>query len=625
MKNAGIRTKIFLLMLMPVICIFILSAQKLILLNDTKSHAAGLEKLITLASYSSKLVHELQKERGATSGYLGSKGAKFGDILANQRVETDKKIASLKAFLKGIDLKKTDKEFRAITQSALSMLAKIKEKRSQAQSLNLKLADALGYYTTMNGLFLSMVTEISHETKDPLIVRELIAYDHFLQSKERAGIERAVLSNVFSAGSFRGVDHLYNKFHGLVVMQGSYINAFKAIASPDKLAFFQKKSQEAAVKNAEAIRDIALKGRDAEALNEDPVHWFEAQTKKINVLKEVDDFLGKMLVEAARKIGVDAQSEFNIILLITAIMIGLSLLAAWIINRMTGDLVVKIKAMIHDLSEASHQLLGASEQVSSASQSVADGASDQAANLEETSATIKELDGMTKENAKITKEADQLAGNARNQAIEGSEAMGRMVEAINQIKESSEKTAKIIKTIDEIAFQTNLLALNAAVEAARAGDAGKGFAVVAEEVRNLALRSATAAKDTNVLIEDSNTKADSGAAMASAAEAKFQEFTNTVENVGEMLNSVSDSSSEQTKGIGQVTEGMTRIDEITQANAASAEQTAASSQQLTNSAHALNNIVSRLAKIVGESSQNANMRQTALPGKRETTAHIQLQ
>ncbi|HML75568.1 MAG TPA: methyl-accepting chemotaxis protein, partial [Anaerohalosphaeraceae bacterium] len=169
----------------------------------------------------------------------------------------------------------------------------------------------------------------------------------------------------------------------------------------------------------------------------------------------------------------------------------------------TRSIVKPINQIIDGLTAGAEQVAAAAGQVSAASQSLAQGATEQAAGLEETSSSLEEMSSMTRQNADNAVQANTLAAEAKKAASNGSEAMTRMDEAIKDIQKSSDETAKIIKVIDEIAFQTNLLALNAAVEAARAGEAGKGFAVVAEEVRNLAMRSAEAAKNTSNLIEQS--------------------------------------------------------------------------------------------------------------------------
>jgi methyl-accepting chemotaxis protein len=254
--------------------------------------------------------------------------------------------------------------------------------------------------------------------------------------------------------------------------------------------------------------------------------------------------------------------------------------------------------VIESLSEGSEQVSAASNQVSSSSQMMAEGANEQASALEETSASLEEMSSMTKQNSENARQANQTAIST-GQAVERSrEAMRRMSEAIGQIKNSSDQTAKIIKTIDEIAFQTNLLALNAAVEAARAGDAGKGFAVVAEEVRNLAQRSAEAAKNTATLIEESQKNADNGVAVSNEVGGILGQIVESVQTLSRLIGEVASASDEQSKGVDQITTAVTQMDKVTQNNASNAEESASSSEELFAQAKELNEMVNVLVGIV---------------------------
>jgi methyl-accepting chemotaxis protein len=200
---------------------------------------------------------------------------------------------------------------------------------------------------------------------------------------------------------------------------------------------------------------------------------------------------------------------------------------------------------------------------------------------------------MTKQNADNAAQANNLSSEARKAADSGSEAMGRMSSAINDIQKSSEETAKIIKVIDEIAFQTNLLALNAAVEAARAGQHGKGFAVVAEEVRNLAARSARAAKETAELIENSAEKTRAGNEIAEKTEAALKGIVAGATKVSDLVAEIAAASKEQSEGIGQVNTGLGQIDQVTQQNTANAEESAAAAEELSSQAAHLQQMLSR--------------------------------
>jgi methyl-accepting chemotaxis protein len=265
-----------------------------------------------------------------------------------------------------------------------------------------------------------------------------------------------------------------------------------------------------------------------------------------------------------------------------------------------------LNRVIASLTQGSEQVSSASSQVSQSSQQMAEGASEQASSLEETSASLEEISSMTKQNSDNAGQANLMASVTRQAVEKSRSAMGRMSEAIGQIKGSSDQTAKIVKTIDEIAFQTNLLALNAAVEAARAGDAGKGFAVVAEEVRNLAQRSAEAAKTTSSLIEQSQKNSDNGVAVSQEVAEILTQIVDSVGKLSQLIGEVSSANQEQSKGIEQIGTAVAAMDKLTQSNAASAEESASASEELSAQANELNDMVNVLVGIVSGTGANAN-------------------
>ncbi len=283
-----------------------------------------------------------------------------------------------------------------------------------------------------------------------------------------------------------------------------------------------------------------------------------------------------------------------VIISIVAGIVGIGL--ALVIVR---AIIKVLRQIIEGLSQGSSQVSSAAEQVSASSQSMAEGASEQASSLEETSASLEEMASMTRQNAENAGRANSMAKEAHTAAVEGRDAMARMAEAIDKIKNSSDETAKIIKTIDEIAFQTNLLALNAAVEAARAGEAGKGFAVVAEEVRNLAQRSAQAARNTSELIAEAQNNAENGVNVTGEVREILMRIADGVEKVTGLIEEVSTASDEQAKGIDQVNTAVSQIDQVTQSNAASSEEAASASEELSAQAAELQEMVNVLVRIAG--------------------------
>ena len=264
-----------------------------------------------------------------------------------------------------------------------------------------------------------------------------------------------------------------------------------------------------------------------------------------------------------------------------------------------------ITGSINQIQNSAGQVSYSSKQLSESSQQLSEGATEQAAAIEETSATMDETSSMVKQNAENTRQANSLSKEASEAAAKGSSRMQEMTDSMEELKKSSGEISKIIKVIDDIAFQTNMLALNAAVEAARAGDAGQGFAVVAEEVRNLAQKSAQAAKDTAEIIDRNIELSERGVSISVDVNNALEEIMQKSQDVNQLIEEISAASDEQAKGTAQVTEAIGQMEVVVQSNAASSEESAASAEELRTQAATLEFIVSELNKMVKGDNEKA--------------------
>lgn len=769
---------------------------------STKQTTHQLQNIASLAVHASNLVHELQKERGMAAGFIGSQGLKFGDDLISQRRLTDQKLLRLKGFLADFNAASMSDVFTAGLSNVQTRLKQISETREKVDLQAIKLQDALAYYTVINKIFLDLISEMSTVSDNGELAVMTAAYANFLQSKERAGIERAVLSNVFTRDSF---GPLLNKFLSLVTTQDNYINVFLSLAKDEDQKFYRSTLKGKFIDEVASMRQLAMERSATGGFGVDAGYWFEMQTGKINLLKKVENHLAEGLTQRTDELGSSANVRLVISLLIAvlglfiSLKVGLSIgrgikeqlggepaeieqianqiasgslsikthteseevtgvLAAMLrmqeqlsrviekdiqsivdsakegdlsrrinmqgktgfyqklgegINDLVsvsdaivsdtvrvfsalakGDLsesvereyrgsfdqlkqdanitIARIKEVVEgdiqsvvdaakegdlsrridetnkegffsDLSEGVNGLLqtvdevfneislvldalaqgdltkamqgeyegdfarihqslettmvqlsetvegildsgkgvrrGAKE-ISSGNYNLQSRTEEQAKSLESTAASMEQMTATVQQNAANAQNANQLAANARNQATEGSEIAIKASDSMETINQSSRKIAEIIGIIDEIAFQTNLLALNASVEAARAGEQGRGFAVVASEVRNLAQRSASAAKDIKDLIEDSVQKVEEGALLVNESSRFLDEIGESIKEVSAIVSDITVASKEQAIGISEVNNAMSQMDTTTQQNAVLVEETAGLSEEV---------------------------------------------
>jgi len=848
-----LRGKLLLMVLVPLVGMVWVSAWNTVEKISLSREMGRLQGLVEVATRVGALVHELQKERGMSAGFIGSKGANFATELPAQREATEKRRTELANALAGFDAAHFGAHFGGLLSGANQMLGGLAEKRQAVTAMSIPGPEAIGYYSKTIAGLLAVPGQLAALSPDKDIARLASAYGALLQAKERAGIERATLSNVFGADRF--TPEMRVRYLSNAAEQNTWYGIFGQYATEVHGKFAAEKLQGAAVDEVVATKKAAVDRMDEPALGLDAKKWFQAATARIDLMKVVEDRLATDMTDAMRvlertstqiswfyaittilsallvlaigqyvtkrilaqiggepetavevahavatgkldnqitlapgdessllasmdrmqtqlleritaerkvaaenlaiKIALDnvstgvmiANSERTIIYANHAVkrilkgaeseikkqlpafdaerMVGVNIdtfhknpahqakllaeftttytanleigsrfmrvtaspvlnernerlgaVAEWLdrtnevmverevanivdgalrgdfvtrvslegkegffrqlsegLNQLSevtqtglsdvarvlqlvaaGDLTQKIEAdyqgifgqlkddtnsTIERLKEVVGRIKDATEAINIASQEIAAGNQDlssrteeQASSLEETSSAMEELNATVKQNAENARQANELAKTSNAGVVRGGEVVKQVVVTMGDIQASSKKISDIIGVIDSIAFQTNILALNAAVEAARAGEQGRGFAVVATEVRNLAQRSATAAKEIKTLIAESVDKVESGAKLVQQAGSTMDEVVTSFQQVAALVTEIASASREQSSGIEQTTQAVSQMDEVTQQNAALVEEAAAAAESLEEQARGLVQTVS---------------------------------
>ncbi|WP_439834865.1 methyl-accepting chemotaxis protein [Aeromonas enteropelogenes] len=620
MNRLGLAGKMLLAICLPLLALVFFAGHYVYDRYRVSQEMEQAQQMLVLVKSSAQLVHELQKERGMSAGFIGSAGSKFADVLPQQRAAVDEAIARFRAEDQGIAHEQADQ--------GLAQLAGI---RDQVSQLTIEAPRQVAFYSQLIASLLGVVDEISLRSRDAGIALQTNAYAAFLQNKERMGMERATLSNVFAKDSFTPAT--LQQFMSLLASQQSYLERFRAVATDEQIGLLDTLLQSPVMGEVSKLEQVALDKMAQGGFGVDPEQWFAVSTKKIDLLKQGEDQLYQQLFERVAQMQISSQHNFWWGTLAVLVCLLLTCLISWKVLRdlhlgfvalhrtfsrlvNENDLTVRVNwqsgdelgALSRDLNQFLQHLEGllcevrrscdvltrsafaSNEVIAEVNEGVERGVGQ--VDLVATAAT--EMASTVAEIARNATQTSQATQQAIGRARQGDKEVDQTIAAIAQVADTLTQTRQLVNNlhqdtesavealslIKQISDRTNLLALNAAIEAARAGESGRGFAVVADEVRTLANRTQQAADD----IEQMLSRLRSGASQAvvamqsgseqaalSVTEAKragseLTDIVDEVRKVSEMTAQVATATEEQRYVTDDIQNNMLTIREVYEAH-----------------------------------------------------------
>ncbi|MEM1445619.1 MAG: methyl-accepting chemotaxis protein [Planctomycetota bacterium] len=625
-----IRTKLWLLMVVPMLAVALFAGKTAWQSASKASEMSRVVELTDVAVRLSSLVHETQKERGMTAGFLGSGGTAFAVELPKQREEANARLAALEQGIEGLDRDQLPAVLNERIDAALAQIDGLEEIRKRVSNQSVPTPEAIRFYTRLNALCLDTIGGIAEVSSDAHVNQAIGAYVLFLKGKERAGIERAVLSNTFAADQFK--PGMYRKFVSLVTEQETYFREFRLRGEEAAQQALADALSTSAVAEVKRMRDVAFNRASEGGFGIAAPEWFATITKKINALKDVENTLSEQVISLANADRDAARAATWTVVLFAAALLAVCLVGglwaarsirkplAGLMDRLsevseTNDLTLRaddagkdelaqlggsvnrmidtMRDLIGQVGQTSEEVAAAATQVAASSDELLSGTEEQSAQVSQISAAVEEMSASVME---VSRQASDVANEAERSgqlAKDGREVVGATIEGMGEIRgavsESSvavadlgrrgEQIGDVIAVINDIADQTNLLALNAAIEAARAGEHGRGFAVVADEVRKLADRTTTATQEIADSIEAIQIGTAEAVKRMDAGTHSVQAGSESVDQAGQRLDDIVNSSQTLMGRLASIASAAEEQTSATQVVATSIEQINAVSHQ----------------------------------------------
>ena len=608
--NTKLRNKFVLLLGIPVLVSLGFAFSNLnTSMNDWQEFKAQ-EALAELIQEGTNLVHDMQKERGMSAGFVGSKGKKFNKALLDQRGIVDQKIEN---YVQVYDRKfnKSPKDIQEHLEETRILIEDISSIRSEVDSFSLNVSETLEKYTGIIQNLLEVNMYMVITIPDVNAVNYSDSLRNLSYSKEKSGLERGLMAGVFAADLFNGQQK--TKFISLEAANEFFWENMKNYVNKEQLKLVDDAESKDSFNKVARMRLIA-KYRDRE-FGIDGQEWFVQATQAIDLKREIEIQFAQDLVDYViyKERQLQQSTIFNasiiLIVLLSSGLLGWLILSqihhhiADLLSAFTrlakGDVQeaiakgskdelgslkdnaevfrCQLKDSIDSIAQEVDILAQSAPEISDSSMSLSSSVSEQAAGIESTSSALEEMSASVEQNASNASKTEEIASQAAIKARDTGKAVVETVEAMREITEK-------ISIIEDIAYQTNLLALNAAIEAARAGEQGKGFSVVADEVRKLAARSEESAGEISTLAKKCMGIADQSGGL-------LQEMVPEIENTSSLVQEISTACREQSVGINEIKESIIQMDSVTQSNAAMSEELAATSESLREQASKLSSAI----------------------------------